>query len=162
MLWSQQHNTGMADGGDVTTQQQGSNTSCGMCMMLLGLVCACRYIIGLPLWQKNAIDMSQQIIAAAQEHLGDALLGFELGNEVGDGPLLRLSSTQLWISQTSCLIYWQLLQSNSVLLHTSSGLAHLKIWVTKHAQEHQGCGSSCIPLGSDVYLQLCSVACTLS
>lgn len=43
---------------------------------------ACRYLIGLPLWQKNAIELSQQIMKDAQQYLGDALIGFELGNEV--------------------------------------------------------------------------------
>ncbi|WIA13252.1 hypothetical protein OEZ85_006841 [Tetradesmus obliquus] len=41
----------------------------------------CRFIIGLPLWQKNAAEMGRHIIDQAQKHLGDSLMGFELGNE---------------------------------------------------------------------------------
>jgi hypothetical protein len=41
-----------------------------------------RYIIGLPLWQKNAVEMGRHMIEQAQKHLGDSLMGFELGNEV--------------------------------------------------------------------------------
>eukprot|EP00878_Enallax_costatus_P013634 GHUV01014256.1.p1 GENE.GHUV01014256.1~~GHUV01014256.1.p1 ORF type:complete len:561 (+),score=79.37 GHUV01014256.1:338-2020(+) len=40
-----------------------------------------RFIIGLPLFQKNAIEMSKQMIADAKKYLGNAVIGFELGNE---------------------------------------------------------------------------------
>ena len=41
-----------------------------------------RYLIGLPLWQKNAVELSRQIMKDAHKYLGDAVIGFELGNEV--------------------------------------------------------------------------------
>jgi hypothetical protein len=41
-----------------------------------------RYIIGLPLHQKNATSMSRVLMTTAKRALGPALLGFELGNEV--------------------------------------------------------------------------------
>lgn len=51
----------------------------------------CRYIIGLPLHQKNATEMSRAMMAAAKAQLGPALMGFELGNEVR-GPELLVAS----------------------------------------------------------------------
>lgn len=44
--------------------------------------CVCRYIIGLPLHQRNATAMSRQLMITAKKELGPALQGFELGNEV--------------------------------------------------------------------------------
>lgn len=41
-----------------------------------------KFIIGLPLWPKNSIDMSKRIMAAAKKNLGDAVIVYELGNEV--------------------------------------------------------------------------------
>jgi len=41
-----------------------------------------RYIIGLPLHQRNATAMSRQMMITAKKVLGRALIGFELGNEV--------------------------------------------------------------------------------
>jgi hypothetical protein len=48
------------------------------------LLCAscCRFIIGLPLHQRNATAMSRQLMITAKKELGPALKGFELGNEV--------------------------------------------------------------------------------
>jgi hypothetical protein len=60
---------------------------------LHGCFLHCRYIIGLPLWQKNAVDMSRHIIEQAQTHLADSLMGFELGNEVST-TLISLSQMQ--------------------------------------------------------------------
>ncbi|KAF6259982.1 hypothetical protein COO60DRAFT_1509569 [Scenedesmus sp. NREL 46B-D3] len=41
-----------------------------------------RFIFGLPLWQKNAVQLSKQIMALAQKNLSPAsVIGFELGNE---------------------------------------------------------------------------------
>jgi hypothetical protein len=44
--------------------------------------CVCRFIIGLPLFQKNAVEMCQQMIGQAKKYLGSSVIGFELGNEV--------------------------------------------------------------------------------
>lgn len=41
-----------------------------------------RFVIGLPLWPKNSIDLSKQIMAAANKNLGSSVIVFELGNEV--------------------------------------------------------------------------------
>jgi hypothetical protein len=41
-----------------------------------------RYIIGLPLFQKNAVEMSRQMIGQAKKFLGSSVIGYELGNEV--------------------------------------------------------------------------------
>jgi hypothetical protein len=41
-----------------------------------------RYIIGLPLHQRNATALSRQLMITAKKELGPALKGFELGNEV--------------------------------------------------------------------------------
>lgn len=43
----------------------------------------CRFLLGLPLFPKNSIDMSKKMIADAKKYLGDSVIGFELGNEVG-------------------------------------------------------------------------------
>ncbi|WIA40051.1 hypothetical protein OEZ86_013470 [Tetradesmus obliquus] len=41
-----------------------------------------RYIFGLPLWQKNAVELSKEIMALAEKHLAPgAVIGYELGNE---------------------------------------------------------------------------------
>lgn len=43
-----------------------------------------RFLIGLPLWRHDSIDLSRQMMELAEEYLPkEALLGFELGNEVG-------------------------------------------------------------------------------
>jgi hypothetical protein len=42
----------------------------------------CRFIFGLPLWQKNALDLSKQILKDTKAILGDSVIGYELGNEV--------------------------------------------------------------------------------
>jgi hypothetical protein len=47
------------------------------------ILSARRYIIGLPLHQRNATAMSRQLMRTAKKELGPALQGFELGNEVG-------------------------------------------------------------------------------
>ena len=46
-----------------------------------------RFIIGLPLYHKNAIEMGKQMIADAKKYLGNAVIGFELGNEVSSNSL---------------------------------------------------------------------------
>jgi hypothetical protein len=47
------------------------------------LIVVCRrYIIGLPLFQKNAVEMGKQMMQDSLKHLGPAVIGFELGNEV--------------------------------------------------------------------------------
>lgn len=56
-------------------------------LLLLWWTCVCvcvprRYIIGLPLHQRNATAMSRQLMITAKKELGPALQGFELGNEV--------------------------------------------------------------------------------
>lgn len=40
-----------------------------------------RYIVGLPLWDRNSYYLAQQMMAKATEKLGDAVIAFELGNE---------------------------------------------------------------------------------
>jgi hypothetical protein len=47
------------------------------------ICCLCRYIFGLPLWQKNAVELSKEIMALAEKNLAPgAVIGYELGNEV--------------------------------------------------------------------------------
>jgi hypothetical protein len=41
-----------------------------------------RFIIGLPLFQKNAVEMSRQMTGQAKKYLGSSVMGYELGNEV--------------------------------------------------------------------------------
>jgi hypothetical protein len=42
-----------------------------------------RYLIGLPLWKPDAIDVAKRMMEMADEYLPkDAVLGYELGNEV--------------------------------------------------------------------------------
>lgn len=41
----------------------------------------CRYLIGLPLWTANAIEVGKGMMEIATATLGNALVGFELGNE---------------------------------------------------------------------------------
>ncbi|WIA42782.1 hypothetical protein OEZ86_008721 [Tetradesmus obliquus] len=41
----------------------------------------CRFILGLPLFPKNSIGMSQKIMAQSRKYLGDSVIGYELGNE---------------------------------------------------------------------------------
>jgi hypothetical protein len=49
----------------------------------LACVACCRYIFGLPLWQKNAVALSKEIMALAEKNLAPgAVIGYELGNEV--------------------------------------------------------------------------------
>jgi hypothetical protein len=46
----------------------------------------CRYIFGLPLWQKNAVALSKEIIDIAEKTFSPgAVIGYELGNEVNEG-----------------------------------------------------------------------------
>jgi hypothetical protein len=46
-----------------------------------------RYIFGLPLWQKNAVALSKEIMALAEKNLAPgAVIGYELGNEVWRQP----------------------------------------------------------------------------
>lgn len=40
-----------------------------------------RFVIGLPLWPKNAVVLSKKIIADAKRNLGGSVIVFELGNE---------------------------------------------------------------------------------
>lgn len=40
-----------------------------------------RFILGLPLWPKNATAMGKQIIAASKKYLGNSVIVYELGNE---------------------------------------------------------------------------------
>eukprot|EP00775_Hariotina_reticulata_P002235 gene2235-2547_t len=40
-----------------------------------------RFIFGLPLWQKNALDLSKKILKDSKDVLGDSIIGYELGNE---------------------------------------------------------------------------------
>ena len=42
-----------------------------------------RFLIGLPLWRSNSIEMARKMMQKAEATLGSALIGFELGNEVG-------------------------------------------------------------------------------
>lgn len=46
-----------------------------------------RFIIGLPLFQKNAVEMSRQMIKDAKKYLGSSVIGYELGNEVREDVL---------------------------------------------------------------------------
>lgn len=62
-------------------------------MTAAALVLLSRFIIGLPLAQKNAIEMSKQMIGQAKKYLGSAVIGYELGNEVSN--LLVSSATLL-------------------------------------------------------------------
>jgi hypothetical protein len=43
---------------------------------------ACRFVIGLPLFQKNAVEMSRQMMGQAKKYLGSSVIQYELGNEV--------------------------------------------------------------------------------
>lgn len=45
-----------------------------------------RFIIGLPLFQKNAVEMSRQMMGQAKKYLGSSVMGYELGNEVCPKP----------------------------------------------------------------------------
>jgi hypothetical protein len=39
-------------------------------------------VIGLPLFQKNAVEMSKQMMGQAKKYLGSSVIQYELGNEV--------------------------------------------------------------------------------
>lgn len=47
-----------------------------------GCLGACRFVIGLPLFQKNAVEMSRQMMGQAKKYLGNSVIQYELGNEV--------------------------------------------------------------------------------
>lgn len=42
-----------------------------------------RFLIGLPLWRPDSVDMARKMMKLAEQYLpADAIIGYELGNEV--------------------------------------------------------------------------------